>query len=471
MSLKPSRNVTFANQDPVPMEAYREIEARQQEFFDFLDSELEKIDTFYREKEQAATDRLAAIREQLHIMRDRRVEEIARADPENAPTNGKSKEASTNGNSKDHPWFSSLDKAVDKAKLGHVGKTFEAMKHLGTPSGPSAIDLYRDYTRKPFSADVPYRTAKHKLKVALAEYYRGLELLKSYALLNRTAFRKIIKKYDKTMQNGPTGKYMSDKVHKAYFVNSEVVEAHIHAVEDLYSRYFERGNRKVAVGKLRAKIVRAGEFSQASFVNGLLLALGAAFGIEGMVYGLELLSSDNELLTLQTTYLLQLYGGFFLSILLALFFCLACRIWHRSKVNYTFVFEFDTRRQILDWRQLTEVSYPLTMVTVVLTVADPMCAVLSAWADHLAQLSTIWRRGHVRLVAPCAGRTNPDRLAEPTAGAVPKEQAVVSLLAMEALLCWHLPCRVQGLFHGRSLLLRDICHGCEYIVSYEKSKV
>lgn len=35
-------------------------------------------------------------------------------------------------------------------------------------------------------------------------------------------------------------------------------------------------------------------------------------------------------------------------------FCLDCMIWARTKINYAFVFEFDTRHT-LDWRQLAEV--------------------------------------------------------------------------------------------------------------------
>lgn len=40
---------------------------------------------------------------------------------------------------------------------------------------------------------------------------------------------------------------------------------------------------------------------------------------------------------------------------LVLMFCFACKFWTISKVNYVFVFEFDTRHH-LDWRQLFEVS-------------------------------------------------------------------------------------------------------------------
>lgn len=33
-----------------------------------------------------------------------------------------------------------------------------------------------------------------------------------------------------------------------------------------------------------------------------------------------------------------------------------CKIWGASKINYAFVFEFDTRH-VLDWRELLEVTY------------------------------------------------------------------------------------------------------------------
>ena len=44
-------------------------------------------------------------------------------------------------------------------------------------------------------------------------------------------------------------------------------------------------------------------------------------------------------------------------LILTFFFCGACKIWVNTKVNYVFVFEFDTRHH-LDWRQLIEVSLP-----------------------------------------------------------------------------------------------------------------
>ena len=51
----------------------------------------------------------------------------------------------------------------------------------------------------------------------------------------------------------------------------------------------------------------------------------------------------------------QIYGGYFLGLFLFLLFCLDCKVWTRAKINYPFIFEFDSRHN-LDWRQLAEVS-------------------------------------------------------------------------------------------------------------------
>jgi xenotropic and polytropic retrovirus receptor 1 len=375
----------------VSLPALDQVRTREQEFFKWMDKELDKIETFYKSKEDEAGDRLKVLREQLHEMRNRRIDEIAEArkareirkDDEHAvidPFNRKDHIPGFNGNSgpgtrdQVHAWIQPFEKVIQNAKArtkgpqpGPNSRALENMQRspevlFGDDRTRRQREDGRDYVRRPHhDHEVPYRLAKRKLKLAMKEYYRGLELLKSYALLNRTAFRKINKKYDKAVNARPPLRYM-EKVNKAWFVQSDVLEGHIQAVEDLYARYFERGNHKVAVGKLRSAAGRHGEHTGNAFRSGLFVGTGAVFAIQGLVYASNLLlqNADPTIQT-QTSYLLQIYAGYFLALYLFSWFCLDCCIWTRNKINYVFIFEFDPRNH-LDWRELVEFPAFLLLV-------------------------------------------------------------------------------------------------------------
>jgi hypothetical protein len=316
----------------VPLEAYRDLDFRQAEFFNFLDGELDKIEAFYKQKEDEATKRLSVLRDQLHIMRDRRIDDVIKrqtdkinaksrkkhdakyvlSNGQNSSSGEENQQTSkTNGGTLKDTFLNPIDAALDAINAGKYGKSTKNITQFATPAAlqpKDYLDSRRDFARRPELPDVPYQTAKRKLKVALQEYYRGLELLKSYALLNRTAFRKINKKYDKTVNARPSSRYMNEKVNQAWFVNSDVIEGHIRATEDLYARYFEKGNHKVAIGKLRIKIARAGDYTDNTFRNGLLLSAGTILGIQGLIKAsqiTDLHDPDGSVLAMNTSYLLQ----------------------------------------------------------------------------------------------------------------------------------------------------------------------
>ncbi|KAM3417615.1 Protein SYG1-like protein [Cercospora zeina] len=361
----------------VALEAYREVDFRRAEFFLFLDKELMKVEKFYHDKEEEAKSRLENIRGQLHIMREYRLQEIMKEEEErererersdsdqqmNGRASSKEQDGAKRKRKRDiiaKPFAKSIDFAashLDKVRPGHIGKTSRSMGDLGSPEISQAHWLpdpsQKDYAKRA-PQDVPYRVAKRKMKQAMAEFYRGLELLKSYALLNRTAFRKINKKYDKCVKAKPPLQYLNEKVAESHFVTSEVPELLMAAVEDLYARYFEKGNRKVAVSKLRTKMAHDGEFSGAVARGSAMLAAGSVFGVLGLVKGVELLFTAEVAKATYTSYLLQLYAGYFMMVLLALLFCVAAGLFNKYRVNYQFIFELDNRRA-LHWLQLLEI--------------------------------------------------------------------------------------------------------------------
>ena len=323
------------------MQPFDLVRERETEFYDFMDSELEKVEGFYQQKEEQAGKRLVILREQLHEMRNRRIQEIAESQHHDSGNHQHSREGH---GGQEQPLWNPL-----KAKIfgpGPNSKAFSQMPQTPHMSGRQHGDASRDYIRRPQDDDVSYRTAKRKLKLALQEFYRGLELLKSYALLNRTAFRKLNKKFDKAANARPPYRFMNDRVNKAWFVNSDALDGHIKAVEDLYARYFERGNHKLAVGKLRSLGKRRGNEGGSSFQNGLLIGTGAVFAVQGLVYGAQLLFDEDPEMRLRTSYLMQAYGGYFLMLLLFSWFCVNCWIWTMNKVNYVFIFEFDLRHNL-----------------------------------------------------------------------------------------------------------------------------
>ncbi|TDZ65200.1 Protein SYG1-like protein [Colletotrichum trifolii] len=335
------------------------VRQKEKEFFEFLDSELVKVEAFYKMKEDQAGDRLAVLKEQLHEMRNRRTQEL------HAQKRQQEIEYMDGRGDGDDPkkgplgWIDPV-----KSKIFRPGPNSRALQKMArTPIMPprEGHDAARDYIRRPPEHEVPYRSAKRKLKLALQEFYRGLELLKSYALLNRTAFRKLNKKYDKAVNARPQYRYMNEKVNKSWFVNSDALDGHIKAVEDLYARYFERGNHKIAAGKLRSMSRRPGDESGSAFRCGILLGTGAVFAIQGATFGGQLLFDHDDEVRQQTSYLMQIYGGYFSMLLLFCMFCVNCAIWTKNKINYPFIFEFDTRNN-LDWRQLAEFPSLFTFV-------------------------------------------------------------------------------------------------------------
>ena len=411
------------------------VSLREREFFTFTDKELRNIQAFYEQKEVQASERLAALRQQLHIMR----------------TRGKKRSSGSSFISKRFSRQEQPSKASGAIPFTPLDRTTQHKSN-------------RDYVRRRTTdEDVSYRNAKQKLRLALQELYRSLELLKSYSLLNLTAFRKLLKKCDKV--NRPGGRsgaeYMSEFVLPAGFVKSNSTEELVEQVEDLYTRYFEDGNRKLARTKLRRLASAEGDRATPAFLNGVLIGVGLTFAVEGLVQGIKKLSDDDAEVREQTSFLLQIYAGYFLMLYLFSWFCFCCRIWKHFRVNYSFVFEFDPKHD-LDWKQLSNYPSFLTLLMGVimwLNFEDFGMERMVLWYPVLSIGTTLlliflplpllyWRSrrwfviAHVSACFHCLPRYF---------------KICTDLYTGSTAAIWHLCRGVQGLLHGRHVLLPLLC--------------
>jgi SPX domain len=308
---------------------------KQADFESWLSSELEKVDKFYGIKETEALLRFKVLKTQFHELKKHKyVEEESQGLPKLRVKVFKKDSQSTHSSDESSqgllkklrsqtifgPQLKRLKspktifskRATDKVSGSHekdgTGPSYEGQSSAPSKIHPqNAMDPRQDVLRrrKTQARTVDYKTARKQIKRAMKEHYRGLELLRQYAALNRSAFQKLDTKHDRIVNEMFALKFMSGKVSKAHFAESDTLDQQFIVTEELYARHFEGGNRKVAASKLRNRVVKAEDFSWSMARTGILLGSGLMLAIEGLLEGVELYRSDDERLRISTEYILQ----------------------------------------------------------------------------------------------------------------------------------------------------------------------
>lgn len=119
---------------------------------------------------------------------------------------------------------------------------------LDTLAYQEELELQEEEDRRQY---LNHKVARTRIKAALYEFYRSLEMIKNYKVLNHTGFAKILKKFDKTAGWKGSKPYINSRLKPAYFMTSGVIEDLIKETEDLFIDTFERGHRRRGMAKLR----------------------------------------------------------------------------------------------------------------------------------------------------------------------------------------------------------------------------
>ncbi|KAL7324200.1 Xenotropic and polytropic retrovirus receptor 1 [Mucor circinelloides] len=298
-------------------EALRHASEPEQYFFVMLDEDLGTISRFYDEKEKEAEAKYEALKLQVQLVRDFAVQlshlhsehDIISADGRLNPMN----------------WF--------KGRRGS--------NESDIPDLPASVEYNGDH-------HMSYNVARSRLKKAITEYYRSLELLKSYKILNETGFQKILKKFDKTAGWKASTLYM-EKVRRYHWAKSHKLDEFLHDTENLYIEEFADGHRRRGMAKLRIP-ERDDHYTPTTWRTGFYIGLSVAFLARVTQLALDP-NVQQQLPNLE--YNLQIYACFSLPILFCLGFSINTLVWTRSHINYKFIFEFDPRDN-LDYHEFAE---------------------------------------------------------------------------------------------------------------------
>lgn len=354
--------------EPLETLLVRLLDDEERKFFRALDCEVERITRFYNEREHEAVERLSTLVTQLLELAEHRraykaqtkrigngqlgLKHILSRVPRSLDASEMQRlRLSTQGLEPQDPEDPNAA-SQDGEDLGNKRREYalEQVQNLrlcpvpSTPPRPATPSMEDHSHQHQYQYDpVHYKAARKKLRTAVIESYRALEILNNYAILNRTGFNKILKKFDKTLETQIWHLYYDTRIAKASIVASDTVPRMIHALEEIFANYFEHGNRKRARDLLRAGAAHAlmphdCGHSASTFITGLYLGVALCLTVEGLQGAMK--SSTQAQIPLWPQ-LLVVYSALFLPTLFALLFGLNLIAWQHVRINVVFIFEFD----------------------------------------------------------------------------------------------------------------------------------
>lgn len=341
------------------------------EFFTYLDEQLEKINSFYLEREKEAQSRSKALDIQLRELEDHR-KIFFEAYPNNgpswsetlkfnlqflpgsppltgqkpatvaalrlgllAPTIGKVKLGVSNRDTAVSEIELSPKAIVEENEIRQVDSetaTVTAAKNSGTPTFAYRARLDPE----------EYKYARKKLKRAVQEHYRGLEVLNNYRILNITGFRKALKKYQKATKIPAQQAYMKEKVETSAFSSGVAVGVMLKQVEELFAARFGRGDKKWAMAQLRAE-KRHRSYHSSALRSGIALGLALPALVSGVYQSFQ---PERRAQIPAWEALLFIYSICLVPVLFSLLVGVNLWIWSNARINYVFIFELDIRTRL-----------------------------------------------------------------------------------------------------------------------------
>ncbi|KAL7418429.1 Xenotropic and polytropic retrovirus receptor 1 [Cryptotrichosporon argae] len=353
-------------------ELYGTLEPDERAFFDLLDRELDKVEAFYHARETDAVRRAHELRGQLRELAEHRkiFHDIYDGVPEWEAKVGQilpgraarlpALRAAERVLHLRTPWSSAEGgqdsdaggpKANGAAPDGNGHASSDGANGNANGKGKNGSGSDRDdYERQRREYDPErYQKYKKELRSAVLEFYRHLELIKNYRILNLTGFRKALKKFEKATRIICLDLYTDDRIAPESFAHEDTINGLLKQMEDLFGEHFEHGDLKKARDKLRGQVRRNSHY-QTIFRSGVMLGLAFPPAIIALVKAGE---AETQRLLPAYAGLLQVYAALYLPVIFAILFELNLDAWVTARINYEFVMELSN--PVLDFRSYLEI--------------------------------------------------------------------------------------------------------------------
>ncbi|XP_075534512.1 solute carrier family 53 member 1 isoform X3 [Dermacentor variabilis] len=267
----------------------RYLASFDEEFFQYCDKELAKINTFYSEKLAEATRKFSNLK-------------------------------------------SELNNYISKLESHRLNSNVAA-------AGGGRLGLMRAFDRQ--AQEVKIHTRKiHDLKLAFSEFYLSLILLQNYQNLNFTGFRKILKKHDKLLGTNLGAQWRQGNVEAAPFYTNKDIDRLIQETESLVTSMLEGGDRQKAMKRLRVPPLGDQQSPWVTFKVGLFSGAYIVLIIAVILSGVFSQTRDDWRIVF------RLYRGTLLIILFMFLIGVNVYGWRTSGVNHVLIFELDPRNHL-----------------------------------------------------------------------------------------------------------------------------
>ncbi|KAJ6627863.1 SPX domain-containing protein [Mycena sp. CBHHK59/15] len=322
-------------------------------FFSALDTELQKVNSFYIDRENAMKIRTRTLEAQLNELNAHR--QLFDAIHQEASVSWSAVLSPTRilrlgcrESPRPENTSAEMDAPISRtAAFGNGSSDRKEQERLGNGRDQVQLDPKQ------------YLTARRKLKKAVLEHYRGLEMLHNYRILNIYGFRRVLTKFERVTKIPAQRAYMAERIEKSAFSSDENLRAMMEEMQNIFAVSFVQGDRKKAMTRLRAGPQYKSHHGS-TFWSGIAIGSAMAAFASGLAHSVEQRTRDA---IPGWDGLLFIYGVLAIPVLFALLVGLNLLVWARSRINYVFIFELDLRTR-LDHREYFQHSSGCSLLCV-----------------------------------------------------------------------------------------------------------